>query len=411
MVRGYLELGWQHEQFGVPNPLSSGFGETVRSLSETLEPLLAMSGIVSLAISLAVMTPRWRRAGGLPRWQLAAFVVPFTVWVIALRISYHLQLEGWPRLGLLGGSALGWAGAVAYGFTRDRIWAIDRPARHLLTAFILVTGVILVYGGAVGAATATSRDARGAGAALLVCLTFAVGTALRPTALWCTRAVDRLYYGERSRPYQLARDLAERLSRTVRPQDAPALLCATAVDNLRLPGARLLVPTQNGPRQLAAAGRPADPDCPEEEFELVYDGAIIGCLRVRPRDAAAALDGQDREVLRFLSDQAAPAVASLRLYEDLRAGREQILTARETERWRLRRDIHVILTADEAVLQVEIRDDGTGITPRQPPTGVGLQSMAERATELGGTIDISSSTKGTIVRAGLPRTPPLRDGG
>ncbi|QXJ24759.1 sensor histidine kinase [Actinomadura graeca] len=532
-LRAYLDLARHPEPFGVPNPLVPGAtGGTVRELSAALDFPIAMTGPLLLAVTLAVMVPRWRRGGGPPWWQTVAFIVPFAVWVTALTLDRSMTLEGWPRLGLLGGSALGWAVALACVFTRDRIWVIDRPTRRLLTAFVLVTGVILVYGAVIAVVTAARWDGRGTAVVLPACLIFAAGAALRPTARWCARAVDRLYYGERSRPYQLARDLAERLSRTVRPQDAPALLCATAVDDLRLPGARLVVPTQGGARELAAAGRPADParhdggKGPEEEFELAYDGAVIGHLRVRPRDAGA-LDGQDREVLRFLADQAAPAVASLRLYEDLRAGREQLLTARETERWRLRRDIHdgigpalsalrlridtaraavpdgsgasaslgqisghvadlidevrrisaglvpgaladvglgpavrglaerlagtstridvrlrpdplpplpaaletaayriaaeaitnlvrhararhalVTLSADGSAVRVGVRDDGIGITPHRPSTGVGLQSMAERAAELGGTFDISSGARGTIVRARLPWTAP-----
>ncbi|TDD64528.1 sensor histidine kinase [Actinomadura rubrisoli] len=524
VLQWYLPVAHETVQYGIANPLGQGaLGRAAHGMYDALHLVIEASSIVLIAIGVAVMLPRWRRADGPERRRTAAFMVPFVVWVLMLRVDYRLQLEGWPRLLLLGGGAVLWSAAIGYAFTRDRLWTIDRSARHLLTAFVLTAVLLVLYATAIAVVSSASSDARGPGAVALACLTFVVGVALRPTARWCSRAVDRLYYGERTRPYQLVRDLAERLSRTVRPQDAPAMLCTTVVDGLRLPGARLAVPTRGGPRELARAGEPGEADA---AFELAYDGAVIGNLHVRPRDGDTALDGQDREVLQFLADQAAPAVASLRLYEDLRAGREQLITAREEERRRLRRDIHdgvgpalsalrlridtaqslippgepaaasleeisgdvaqliddvrrvseglvpgalaevglsgavrrlaervsgraprvavrlvpdplpelpaateaaayqitaeaitnvvrhaaarraeVTLAAEEGALRIEVSDDGTGIPARRDRAGVGLQSMAERAAELGGKFTISSDVRGTVVRATLP--PPV----
>jgi len=53
-------------------------------------------------------------------------------------------------------------------------------------------------------------------------------------------------------------------------------------------------------------------------------------------------------------------------------------------------------------LSLEIIDDGKGL-PSKYRKGVGLSSMHERATELGGTCDISSAPEaGTRVRVQLP---------
>nr|MBA3424580.1 sensor histidine kinase [Rubrobacter sp.] len=54
------------------------------------------------------------------------------------------------------------------------------------------------------------------------------------------------------------------------------------------------------------------------------------------------------------------------------------------------------------VLELEITDDGVGL-PEERHVGVGLSSMRERATELGGTCMIESGTiDGTRVLASLP---------
>lgn len=65
---------------------------------------------------------------------------------------------------------------------------------------------------------------------------------------------------------------------------------------------------------------------------------------------------------------------------------------------------NVSLEVDEAakVLRLEVRDDGQGMPEKRNP-GVGLASMRERASELGGSVVIeAASGKGTHVRAELP---------
>ena len=63
----------------------------------------------------------------------------------------------------------------------------------------------------------------------------------------------------------------------------------------------------------------------------------------------------------------------------------------------------VHLSADGS-LHIEVNDDGRGL-PAAVPRGVGLDSMAERAAELGGSCIIESAPgSGTTVRAELPLT-------
>ncbi len=64
---------------------------------------------------------------------------------------------------------------------------------------------------------------------------------------------------------------------------------------------------------------------------------------------------------------------------------------------------YIRLSLDD-VLTVEICDDGAGIAAEQP-AGVGIRSMHERATELGGTCTVEpGASGGTRVLARLPIT-------
>jgi signal transduction histidine kinase len=52
-----------------------------------------------------------------------------------------------------------------------------------------------------------------------------------------------------------------------------------------------------------------------------------------------------------------------------------------------------------------IADNGSGFDPSRPSTGFGLSGMRDRLALVGGTLDISSSTKGTLVTVTVPADP------
>ncbi len=67
--------------------------------------------------------------------------------------------------------------------------------------------------------------------------------------------------------------------------------------------------------------------------------------------------------------------------------------------------VHLTLDRADGILCIEVTDDGRGIG-KDPGTGVGLSSMRERATELGGSFEIEAvDSGGTRVRACLPCGP------
>jgi signal transduction histidine kinase len=67
------------------------------------------------------------------------------------------------------------------------------------------------------------------------------------------------------------------------------------------------------------------------------------------------------------------------------------------------RHIRVLLGASEEELWAEVSDDGRGIEPGRSGVGLGLSTMKERATLLGGNLEIRSEPgKGTRVRLRMP---------
>ncbi|WP_051830213.1 MULTISPECIES: sensor histidine kinase [Streptomyces] len=291
----------------------------------------------SLVLTLAVAAVRWWRLPG-PHPYLRAVLAAYVVWAALAAVPHYVgDYPGWMPYAVIVTGEAAWMLVPIAAFRRDRELSLDRVTRRYLAAYAFCA---LLFVGALLGAYLGHRLLPGTGAGThwwQVAAAVAVGASLRPAARGVGRAVDRYYYGERAHPYQLVRQLAERMSHAVDPADAPPLLCRTVVQALGLPAAAVRVRTRSGPRELARLGT-LDP--PGERFPLTYEGAEIGELLVPPRLGQSELDRQDREVLRLLADQASPAIASLGLYQDLQASREQLVAAREEERRRLRHDLH-----------------------------------------------------------------------
>jgi signal transduction histidine kinase len=74
--------------------------------------------------------------------------------------------------------------------------------------------------------------------------------------------------------------------------------------------------------------------------------------------------------------------------------------------------VEIRLVAEEGQLVLTVRDDGSGIVPGAPRSnGIGLVSMRERATALGGQLRVASIPgRGTTIEVTLPLETPVPEG-
>jgi signal transduction histidine kinase len=366
------------EEFGLPNPLTPGaWGRAAEELDSRLALAQRLSHFALIGLTSAVLLRRIRRGAAELRRPLGLLLGTYLLWAGAQSLYFYFHESAyWATYALFKAASALWALTAVYVVVKTGSWRISRSARRILAGLVVATVVVAAYTAAAAVLAAGLLPDRAANQVVLVAVAFLLGAGLRRTTAWAVGLVDRMYYGVRAHPYQVLQTLAERMSRAVSPQDIPATLCTTVVETLRLPGASLAVHTRAGARTLARAGRQGDL---RQRFDLVHHGKVIGHLSVSPRDGESALDAQDDDILSSLSRQAAPALASLRLQEDLQSSREQIVSAREEERRRLRRDIHDGLGPALAGLRLRVDN----VTVRLPSGDPAREGLLDVSSDLG----------------------------
>ncbi|WP_436758621.1 sensor histidine kinase [Streptosporangium sp. V21-05] len=225
----------------------------------------------------------------------------------------------------------------------------SRPSGvHVVINGILVYGALAVLAGGVYSGLTWLTGALSGGqdpvAGLVAAL--AVGAVFHPARLRLQRAVDRLLRVERD-PYRVA----DRLSRTLQESVDPAEGLATAAVLVRQ------ALRADGVAVEAHGGTVRDGELGERPVEtpLVWHGEPVGRL-------FSSGPAPSPDLLNVLARHLAELAHAVRLTADLRRSREHILTGREEERRRLRRDLHdglgptlasLAMTVDEARLRLE----------------------------------------------------------
>jgi signal transduction histidine kinase len=236
---------------------------------------------------------------------------------------------------------------------RYHLYDIDLLINRTLVYGSLSACVVGVYVLAVGG-LGVLFQARG-NLAISLLATGLVAVLFQPLRSRLQRSVNRLMYGERDDPYAVLSRLGRRLEATLAPESVLPTITETIAQALKLPYAAILLKEGEGFRTAAAYGSPTGEP---EVLPLMYQREEIGRLVLSPRAPGEEFSSADRSLLEDLARQAEVAVHAVRLTADLQRSRERLVTTREEERRRLRRDLH----------------DGVGPTL----TGMALQLNAAR---------------------------------
>lgn len=149
--------------------------------------------------------------------------------------------------------------------------------------------------------------------------------------------VNRLMFGERDDPLAVLGSLSKRLAATAEPEAILPGIVETVGQALKLPYVAIEV-SEGGVAELVA--QYGEVHLSSESLPLVYQSNPIGRMVFARRSPNETINETEQELLRNIARQTGAAVHSAKLTADLRRSRQQLVTAREEERRRLRRDLH-----------------------------------------------------------------------
>jgi two-component system NarL family sensor kinase len=312
-----------------------GYAPATR-LFEVLQGFAIACGAVAGVAAAASVILRWRRADRTGRQQLKWFfaILPIT----AASIITEAITSGSP-LSLALGVVAGITAPVAIGIAvlRYRLYEIDILLRRAVLYGLLTAGVAAVYVAVVTVAELVFGRRAGGGMAVQVVATAVAAAALFPLRDRVQRQVDRLFYGDREVPYEALARLGRRVEESAGTESALDSVVKTIADSLRLSYAALELRLGDEWRQAAAYGQ-APPQV--TTFPLTSQRETVGRLLVGTRSRDERLSPDDERLLADLARQAGPAAHAVALRSALDASRAGLVTAREEERRRLRRDLH-----------------------------------------------------------------------
>jgi len=224
---------------------------------------------------------------------------------------------------------------IGIAILRYRLFDIDALINRALVYGALSVGVVALYALAVGAGSFVFQS--GAAPIVSLLVTGAIAVLFQPLRAWLQRGVNRLLYGQRDEPYTVLAQLGQQLARASAPQDVLPAVAKTVAQAFKVPYVGIAL-MQNGALTVAAETGVRDPEV--VRLPLMQSTVELGELRVAPRARGEAFSAADLRLLREVAREAGNAVYALQLTADLRQSHMRLISLREEERRRLRRDLH-----------------------------------------------------------------------
>lgn len=312
----------------VDNPLGVPVPDVVFAALQTAGLALFLAGLVGGTISAVL---RWRRARGVERAQLGWFAFAVALLAASLlvpgphAVGEVVLVVAVPLLPI----------SVAVAILRTRLYGIEVVIRRSLVYAALTAVLLIGYALSISAIGAALRGRATDTAALVATALVAIGFA--PIRNRLQRAVDRMLYGDRGDPYAVLTGLGRSLNGPAEHRDPMTEVADTVAASLRLPYVRVEV-ERDGEAPLV--GVHGEPVTDVHEVQLTFRGEHLGQLIVAPRTPGDPFRPADLRLLKDLGLQIGVAAHATRLAATLQRSREGLVSAREEERRRIRRDLH-----------------------------------------------------------------------
>ena len=314
----------------------AGGGPWSRTIDTSARWMLAIAGAVGL-VALGAQWWRRRKTGGDPLggWLFfgscaawLALIPPLSgtadAWSPGEATSSPILLLATVPLLVVG---------VLVELLRDSLSSVEHVSHQAIEWALLAGGIAVMYTVLVaGLGIVVGGDGP---TWLLVGATGAIALAVEPARDRLRRLVDKLVYGARDDPLSVVQTVVDHVGGITGDDLLPALVTSLERE-LHLDAVAIDIATPKGWQRAAAVG----PSTPYQREVLLEDRTgVVGRLVVG-WTGRATMRARDEHVLGELSGPLALAVGWVRIATELRRSSVAVVSAREEERRRLRRDLH-----------------------------------------------------------------------
>ncbi|MFD1246405.1 histidine kinase [Nocardioides ginsengisoli] len=306
----------------------AGHGQQVVSIGVGL-------GVAGFLFALLTVVVRYLRSQGLERDQMRWLLWSVMVIVAVLIASLMFPFEGADYLGAFAATVLP-PTAMTIAIVRPTLV----PIQDLLSRTVVLAATLAVLVAAdaavLGMLTLVLDDALTQAQVVAVVLAVAV-LLYGPLRQRLSATVRRVMLGERGNRYDAVAGLASTLENTDDTAEQLAAVARAVAGAFAVSFVSVEVDRGHGERLVTTYGdRPAE----VRTLPITYRDATIGRLVLPARGLRSRLSVRDEALLGDLVRQAATAARTSQLAEEVQRSRERLVTAREEERRRIRRDLH-----------------------------------------------------------------------
>ncbi|WP_172875930.1 sensor histidine kinase [Micromonospora inositola] len=309
---------------------------TAIAAAQPLASALGVAALICLVLSvgagLAGLVVRWRRSAVDERQQLKWFLAGVAPLLVPMALHDVLPVLAGAVIALLLPLV---PITIGVAVLRYRLYDLDIVINRVLVYTTLSTMIAAVYLAIVVVVETVVGWGQGLG--VQVAATVASAALFQPLRARVQRGIDRMFFGDRARPYEALTRLGRRLERAPAPQATLYGVVDTVADAMRVPYASIELAIADTIVTAAEHGTPTDEPA---RFPMIYQDEIIGHLTVSRRGPGADFSAADRRLLADLARHAGVAAHATQVTTALQQARLALVTAREEERRRLRRDLH-----------------------------------------------------------------------
>jgi signal transduction histidine kinase len=317
----------------IPNPLGI---EALRGAVSAVSGAAVFVVVAFTAATVINLASRFRRATGDERQQLRWVAAAAAVIPVTLAIAIYLPIPGSEAV-LIGGQVTGLVGtaaAIGVAILKYRLYDLGDFLRRA-AAYVGLSAA--VFAAVVVVAVLVGVLLPGTGEVPAVIATAVVTVALGPLRARLQHAVERRLLGRRSEPFTGLTEIGARLDDSVALETTLGVIAEATATALRLPYIAIELDATGAARHTVHHG---SPPARTSSIPLVHRHEGFGEILIGHRSTDEDLTNDEWQLLGDVARQAAMVVHAMTVTDALQHARQHLVSSREEERRRLRRDLH-----------------------------------------------------------------------